>query len=643
VLQQAEASGDADSLFSVEQGRKGTHSSPELSSPASKRAWNNTAGASSGSDSTCQLQYERFLQTQSGNQQRKRAPDSALPSPPPRVYQRPLGSPFTIDVPTSEQTYGETNQLLQITPDNASPPFRIHADYTATPTHRQPGDAQHDRLPSQTMPIRTPLGGIFHETGLYDEIASPDEDAPLRPESPLLPPMWIDSEFPPGRGRLPRRNSNAIRQIVQRSSSAYPDDESAWETQASLSQGDVIRTSQDSYANTTDHDYSRAGSLEMETNRMVFGPDFQEYRPSRRGRSIAIPPVPPMPELETANFSIGDSVAHRLRVRRAMQLLRMKQEENRPPQTRQERRERRLRSLEREDIRQTDPLAIREAAGEVAAEMKTHPFMNAQRLNAQPSDEVIRMRPGAARRPTISSTDSFSHIAVRGVHPGAYSTASFESVAPIEGELVYSDSSNTFRTVRTVQTAVRDASPAMSGRQPTVLWSPISTTRPAAPAPHSLRRVRSFSGSVVSLMSSPSGINPFLDQTPRSQRRNPAAIDGQIELQELRIVRDNPPRRPGRMSDRELYTRAVNWRNTPHRRPTSSRMFDSATHAAEVEVEQGIFSPGPPQLFAGRQSVADATLASQVEHLSQRYQFWTAWFPFAALAFSFGAFDRLAA
>lgn len=188
-------------------------------------------------------------------QQRRRIPGPPnVPAPAPPPLHGKSGAQYYSgwsDLPTTDQTYGNTGQLLQLTPQESTYPPYPGLQGAGSATYAYDG----------THGARRHVRRRAHFTG--NEAFGRDYDEGEDKEN-----------TPPGPSRAERgagmQSGLAVPRPLHRSSSYYPDDESVWEsTQASESRANLAdpdaigrpneeeRPSQESYANTsrcsTDH------------------------------------------------------------------------------------------------------------------------------------------------------------------------------------------------------------------------------------------------------------------------------------------------------------------------------------------------------------------------------------------------------
>ncbi|KAF2483700.1 hypothetical protein BDY17DRAFT_152707 [Neohortaea acidophila] len=207
---------------------------------------------------------------------RMRSPPIAPPPAPPvsREEAGEFDHPSSTDVPSTERTYGQTAQILQLTPSNAVyPPYVGPSDGSTTmyPHFDSENGYYHPANPPRRVGVRS-------LESAYDDNVEEQENVPPMPSSPAF--------------RLPFETT--LMRRVERSSSVYPDDDDAWESvqdsesRANFADVDFAaaleeqRPSQESYANTSnDNSPNRPKARPTSNTFMPFSKKFFDMLPGR--------------------------------------------------------------------------------------------------------------------------------------------------------------------------------------------------------------------------------------------------------------------------------------------------------------------------------------------------------------------------
>ena len=187
-----------------------------------------------------------------------------------------VSSGFT-DLLTTDQTYGDTGQLLRLTPQEVrnegrpvpSSSMRSAFGYYGLAT--EPSQSDYGDQPS-------PAEAVWGDDDGEDKENTPPSN--VRPGAAFTTNYRAENSQPRYGSDLPFRRSayrnNAASNDMLRSSSYYPEDDASWETQASESRthlaGDSTRPSQESYADTSVYGSTPRLSGQRSNAADVFGP-----------------------------------------------------------------------------------------------------------------------------------------------------------------------------------------------------------------------------------------------------------------------------------------------------------------------------------------------------------------------------------
>lgn len=545
------------------------------------------------------------------------------------------------DVPTSEQTYGETNQLLLITPTadaqdpvgkpvNCPPPIHVHRDAStplSTPKHYAHDDKEN-----------TPPGHDDHAlVGLFDDDDDLDFPPQMRTGSVVMSPSFVVAD----------RHS---RPSQYRTSSIYP--ESGWETQRSESpgltetededeNGERYMTSSPSLNSIRAHDDRKHLATTSFPNLDNPSLEISPQRSREKGRGLQhgfddqmSPDIPPVPSScfndgqdeilnyasdprhhnylakdcgvrfvtatpDQADFDIskidfgakptGDA-------KRAMKIIDGKASGDNlgvhrlcSPGDRSERRHAELKELE--NIRSRNPAAVREASARVARSSTP----NLAQLSSSTPCKLQKVR-NPFVRPDYKPSRSFQKAAAIGRHDIAHGSFSSQRSllsprTPSSSGLEFSESEGTFVTVRGKKQSI------MSGERG---WDPYNSS----PTDQALARIRS-PPSDRHTCKVPTKMRHASNQSRNLER---SAINGQVELQTFKLKAK--PSRNG-LTERELQNREPMWsqfpqEGTPQRR--DAELLPYRTHK-----EQSI--------------------------ISDKYRILAAIIPFGGLLYGLGGFD----
>ena len=570
-----------------------------------------------------------------------------LPAPPDPTY-RAAPSHYheaISEIPTSDQTYGETNQLLQITPQREIHYGRyrgMHDDigflrsggYIRPETRRGMFEIAEDENPYRSVLHRSALHRMEHFCREDEEKSTRGEPGiNLNQAAPTIPRMWTSTDMPTG-SRVSGSARDGLRPAM-RSSSVYPsDNENDWETTRSNSQPDMDkmqdRPSQDSYADTSvyDDDDARFGA----------SPEQFERFPN--------PVLASNTQSTTRDDLISPSALERMRLG----------EEKTGGQNR-DAGKRPVRLLSG-DMFSSNTLSDTDDDESINNEHPRHatfaeflrasraPTVAHQNANVTVDDMSINSehasRANAASRsqlrqklskanPFKSESKPPKSVNRRGPAANPFCDGRGLLETPqnpvMSGALGFNDSTGTFRTLR--------QSPGYHYMyRPTAPWSPIQP-RPATQSPLSI--LHSTPGSDRSHGTLRRNLTPSIHSTTPQTRPQRAAMDSQYELQDLRLVRSQSRtartrvRPPTLVLERErgvsLGSNHIN--------------INPLTGPAVIQppaVNPAV--PGSPRLFH-TEVYRNRALYDEQKQFSLRIQYITTFFPPAALAFGLGAFDKL--
>jgi hypothetical protein len=509
------------------------------------------------------------------------------------------------DLPSSMRTFGETNQPLQILPTECQTVTSIkrassHNSFTA-----------HNGTP----PEQSSHGSIF--------------DRPVSVLGAL--PTWDTPELP--RGLRGYESSQTLYDRGGKSWSAYPTDtDSAWETQISDSEPDLAyltRLSGDSYANT-----SMGGSwiqlpyqLPSWATLPLQGEDDEKENVEPYG------PVSSFGDL-TPN-SIRSPILKNRDTQRAIELLQGQICANADsPIAAKEKR--RVQAKELENIRLRNPLAVRKATEQVYNRYSTTD-LHSMGIKYQASNSPktpLRSRSGLRKIIAKSPTSERRYL----LHSPVGSPRS-KSPGP-NGSLAFSESANTFKTIR-----YGSPSPTPAD-MPVGVWSPMQEATDWPLRPTGDRRSRGSLGFVTRLSLNASHLEA---SAPRSSLRS--AMTGQTKLRQLRLSNSQSPQFTGRaLTAEQMMHQQPTWTSRPRSEPiadnrgtmTSPPIHDPVARIWRPRIGALINDRQPRALIRDQWDRRNSGVQS-AHAFSRRYMLLTALCPFTALAFAWGHFDPIMA
>ncbi|KAI7589434.1 hypothetical protein KC343_g18635 [Hortaea werneckii] len=510
-------------------------------------------------------------------------PTIPAPPPPPQFPTYDYGS----DLPTSDQTYGATGELLQMTP--AIQHGGVSAAYP---------------WPTTGSPIGL---GVYMPTDLGDASNSEHVDF-ARSVGQDIPAQWINADQPPSvRNSVQGRRLSGRR--VLRSSSRYSiPDEDEWESiRESESRPDfTTRQSEDSIADVSDyastHHQSRQAAQDQPTLQQSSGSDgaMRENFVNKAHRQLMSRPDDRVQDMTTKRMQ--DILTTRIIEDQLMGKL--------CPTTPKVDKEKR-----KQDMDELNRLkAAHPAKFQVATERTAEQF--------EDGNQVRRSILGFGKR-RVEHRNSFEEVMAEAQALGDGRTSSSRPLLPHRSSPVghsglnYSPTQDTFVTVHQTPSI-----PSL----PHTPWTPLPNRPQPVLDPH--RRGRAPPSTQRT-----GNAEEFELQTLTRQGRARASIRGQRALLPLQM--DNSPSasapvgRP--LTDRELMQREPNWTlRPPTNRPRSNLHIDVVPNA---DVERALLRPG---------QINNAEMAREQEKISRKYYNWAIWCPISALLFGLGAFDRVA-
>ncbi|KAI5359427.1 hypothetical protein Slin14017_G103290 [Septoria linicola] len=541
----------------------------------------------------------------------------ALPTPPQPVY---TGGPRNAgglhywtdcsDLPTTEQSYGNTNQLLNITPgeDIQYPPYApsspCHPATCVDPAH----------IHMTTGPIK-----IYEDPEPYSPIAGSVQDFDDDDKENIPPPdydpdaasgrMHGDTDF-----RFPdvddySDDDGDLARAMPRSSSFYPDDgESEWITEHGVSQHDLRRSarlsamSAESYANTSFVDSQYRFSFTPPVAEMPLSPiPDSSPQPSERLEFVGA---------SKAAVTGFDDMAEsrRMAIEARISLLESKIAEEQiassysgSPKIDLGARRADLTELDR--LRGLLPSASRQfvfKASESLGTMKTHAqhkFEKAKTFVRPQYQPKINFRRSAALGRQEAAFNSGSDTRGLLASPDTHSPYTYFG---------YSESTGTFMTIQ-------QESPLNMRGPATNLWSPFDKD----PTNRAIN-VKSPIGKRAKIVDIEMGL-----VNSKSKRSHRAAIGSQYEPRDLHLIKTK------RMSDAELAARSAGW--------TMAR--SQAVGSPMAEGTDWSSSSTYPMLLKPETEVERANRREQ-KRISKRFVYGCAAFPPLTLLFGLGFFDE---
>ena len=479
-----------------------------------------------------------------------------LPIPPTPAAARDGSGPYRYhseftDLPTTDQTYGNTGQLLQLTPRGRDWPFTSPQSSISAPRpqHEQsrlvgigqaftPHDS-HTALPTVTYDDEDKENTPPHP-------AFPDEDSPFS-----VPPTWSEVR---SRVRGPPTVNNLAAYAMPRSSSYYPDDDSVWEsTQSSHSR-----------ENLADHNAGRNASEEIRPSQ----DSYADTSVCGSNHRLSYPRVPPIPTpfcdsngITRPHASSPYSARQDWRAvinsdeKLARKILEDKILEDTllgemgPITPRRDKVEylNDMRELER--LRKDNPSAVERAVNAVV-------------------DKLGKLSP---LKPVYSPEYSFSKGKQLASGKNAHDSGCSETQGLLEGRcdspymsggLQFSDTSNTFKTARRI--------PSMAMCPPVKAYSPLSPP-PLTPPANALIRGRAGTNStrVASLLTVPEPETPVTENIEMKNLRKKkhvsrVAMSSQTELRPLQLAESTrASASPGALTDAQLMEAEPGWTLEP--------------------------------------------------------------------------------
>lgn len=497
------------------------------------------------------------------------------------------------DLPSTDQSYGNTNHLLNITSEAAAeypqnrPYFPCHPATCVDPAHIH---IYEDRGPD--APHNSSVE--YFEDDDKEEVL-PDDYQSWRAQ---------DQDD---------HDDGDLGRAMLRSSSFYPEDgQSAWITEADPSQSDLRTThrfsgmSADSYANT---------SFVESQHRFSFQPPTAPAQTSRPPLSPVFhspPSVPPAVSAFGAVKAIDDiqDIADRRRhlIEQRIDVLQSKiaQEQvasgySGSPKI--DGAQRRAELAELNHLRSVLPATSRQFVSKANEAAETSKFTAPAKV---PKKQAAFAR--TPYHPKINFTRAL------GQHDSAFNSGSDTRgllASPLTPSpytnLGYSESTGTFMTVQ-------QESPLNVRGAATTLWSPISND-----PTHRAIHVNSVAGKKPTVVDFDIELGPMNGKSSRSHR---AAIGSQYEHRELQLVKNSK-----RLTDAQLVERSAGWTTLPSGRHVLPGHYADSSAATF------------PMLVRPEHAMSQAARMEQ-KRISKRYAYPCYALPPLALAFGFGAFDK---
>ncbi|KAI6807126.1 hypothetical protein KC332_g14080 [Hortaea werneckii] len=524
-----------------------------------------------------------YVRMRSGSARLTGPPTIPAPPPPPQFPTYDYGS----DLPTSDQTYGATGELLQM-----------------TPAIQHGGGSAAYPWPTTGSPIGL---GVYMPTDSRDASNSEHVDF-VRNVGQDIPAQWINADQPPSVRNSAQTRRLSGRQFL-RSSSRYsiPDDDE-WESiRESESRPDITtRQSEDSIADVSDyastHHQSRQAAQGQPTLQQSLGSDgaMRETFANKAHRQLMSRPDDRVQDMTTKRMQdilttriIEDNLTGKLCPT--------------TPKVDKEKRKRDMDELNR--LKAAHP-----AKFQVATERTAEQFGD--------GNLVRRSILGFGKR-RVEHRNSFEEVMAEVQALGDGRTSSSRPLLPRRSSPVghsgldYSPTQDTFVTVHQAPSI-----PSL----PHTPWTPLPNRPQPVLDPH--RRGRATPSTQRT-----GNAEGFELQTLTRQGRARASIRGQRALLPLQMDKSPSASAPvGRpLTDRELMQREPNWTlRPPTNRPRSNLHIDVAGNA---DVERALLRPG---------RINNAEMAREQEKISRKYYNWAIWCPISALLFGLGAFDRVA-
>ncbi|KAK4543994.1 hypothetical protein LTR36_004768 [Oleoguttula mirabilis] len=519
-----------------------------------------------------------------------------LPVPPPSAHLPYYHYRDGTELQTSEQTYGVTGELLQITPA---------ARQIASSSYPWPTGGTDISAAAASYPY-------FPNREENKENIPPDDSGMAMGAVAGIPAAWSNADLP-ARTRDSFRDRGLTGQPFIRSSTHYnhqAEEDDAWEdTQASDTHPNLAnlagRPSQDSYADLSDDGTGHRLSL--------VAPQGQPTL--RNVTTFAGSPIVRFGNKAHRVLMSGPhEPAQDMTIKRAKQLLKANMMENKLMGTladgfgalesqATDREQLRRNEAELENIRKRNPSAVKVAVEQVAQETKK--------------------RIPRPYRPPYSPNNSFEKIYQLGLRGEVESVNSGRrglldgSQSRYHGELVRSDTMNTFMTIPKVPRGV----PPVPGL-PAEHWSPLPAQPQIAMTPR---------GRATATPSTHRTVGPDEYEMEPITRcgTSRAAMTSQTQLLPMTLgVRSPAAFDPGRpLTDAEFMEREPNWTMTSSRRHT------------RLHVGLPVHANGEEPTLINRDDMQTAALLREQKDISRKYYSATIWCPITAMMFGLGFFD----
>ena len=500
----------------------------------------------------------------------QRPPNLPIPTPPTRAGE--TGAPhghFSIysDSPTTDQTYGNTGQLLQLTPQEGGWPLPGPGELGASVLRRPALPQERDGEWEPDFIARRPYTTIYPGAHSLDEDKENAEPQGTRAEvestlsmtPTTFQPTWSDVR---SRVRGPATVNNLAAQAIPRSSSYYPDDDSSWaSTQASESrvnlgaqgaesdEGQGLRPSQESYADTSIAGSNPRLSLPRPVAPGIssFDSDYNDLsdqffdRPSGSDQST--------PRLDPTTSAERDEML-------ARRILEAKIDEDTTvggvgsttPKRDQAQYIADMRELER--LRRNNPTAVEKAVKHVADKLGN---ISQVKPTFSPQSSFSKANPSGAGKKTHDSPYSDTQGLLEGRADSPYMSGG-------RGGLRFSETANTFNTSRGMR--------SMATGTPIKPYSPLNPTMLTPPA-NALVRDRANTASTRVASGRTIAEAPFteeIEMQPLRKKKHVSrvAMSSQTELRPLELVdTTGHSGLTGRLTDAQLAEAEPGWTTRP--------------------------------------------------------------------------------
>ena len=562
----------------------------------------------------------------------------SMPAPPPPIAHAQSGMQYRnfsayADLPSTDHTYGNTGQLLQLTPREAGRAPNAGPTFASSPGLEIRGDQDLRRTRSHAYPRDAhgvPLSPVYYDDEDKENTTPPGtsglEEGSSAGHTPILPQTWSVLQ---SRNRGPATANRAAPLAMPRSSSYYPDDDgSVWEdsSQASGSRANLAepdpRPSQESYADTSicgsSHRLSLPPPPPPNTPNATTMSESLYAKFSGRAAGHSRVPVPQNVRPDWRKVAETDEkLARKILEDKILEDTILGKTGIMTPRRNRDNYTADMKELER--LRKNNPSAVEKAVTSVAQKLgKLSPL-----------------------KPAYTPQSSFSKTALLGSNKKAHDFASSDTQGLLSyrgspymrGALQFSDTAGTFQTARDTLSTVAGGS--VKG------YSPLSPT-PVTPPAMALVRDRAPTSSTRASAKNATPETPVPESIEMKCFRNKkkqvsrVAMSSQTELQPLQLV-ESTATATGRLTDAQLQDAEPDFsRNGPlaaarntHRivRPTSFVIQQADGSAQRVSL---LMRPAEARTIGVRR---------RQKELTRPYFRACAFFPPTALLFGLGCFD----